>query len=284
MRNDRYLAHFNINDTHFDYLHSIADPPENVEIEMHESFELFFFLSGDITFFIEGKPYQSIQKGDILIINNHELHRMVLNSTFPYERIVIHFTPKYLAGIQPDDFDILDFVTKRKIGHLNRIEAEKIDTTQIFSIIKKMDEMINSEAEERKIMIKLLFLELLINLRRLFIDKQGFISTPKQHEKKIKDILKYINHNLKEKITLHDIETQFEINKYYLCHLFKKSTGFSVMDYIIYKRIMKAKQLLLEGYPIIDTCYEVGFGDYSNFYKIFKRLLGMTPKQYIKKH
>ena len=102
-----------------------------------------------------------------------------------------------------------------------------------------------------------------------------------EYDEIIIDILKYINVNLQKKITLDILEAEFHINKYYICHLFKKNTGFTVIEYIIYKRIMRAEELLISGTPIIDVSSQVGFGDYTNFYKSFKKILGISPKKYM---
>lgn len=59
------------------------------------------------------------------------------------------------------------------------------------------------------------------------------------------------------------------------------ATGFSVIEYITYKRILKAEELLLSGLSILDAANEVGFGDYSNFYKAFKKITGTSPKKYL---
>ncbi|WP_458788379.1 helix-turn-helix domain-containing protein [Vallitalea sediminicola] len=38
----------------------------------------------------------------------------------------------------------------------------------------------------------------------------------------------------------------------------------------------------MEGVPVTDACYLVGFNDYSNFYKKFKKIVGLSPKKYVK--
>ena len=60
-------------------------------------------------------------------------------------------------------------------------------------------------------------------------------------------ILDYIRDNLAEPLTLDQIAGRFFISKHYLCRIFKSATGFSVMEYIIYSRILRARQLLQEG-------------------------------------
>ncbi len=103
-----------------------------------------------------------------------------------------------------------------------------------------------------------------------------------EHNDKVAAILEYINKNIDQKITLDLLEKLFYINKYYLCHIFKMNTGFTVNEYITYKKIMKSQELLISGVPVLEASSIVGFGDYSNFYKAFKKVVGCSPKKYIK--
>ncbi len=283
MENDRFIHHYSFKPPQFNYLHSVADPPTAVPVELHESHELCFFYRGDITFFIEGNVYQ-VRPGDILIIANTELHRAVVRPETSYERTVIHFKTRYLTGFQPDDFDLLNFVTKRMIGHQNRIDSSQIDTSRVYALLDQIGDIIEEGRPECDLMVKTVFVELLVEVRRTYNDNWGSVTTPTQTDIKIKEILKYINDNLASKITLESLKAEFFISKYYLCHVFKKTTGFTVMEYLTNKRIMQAKQLLIDGSTAADACFDTGFGDYSNFYKVFKRATGKSPQRFAKEH
>ncbi|WP_079426135.1 helix-turn-helix domain-containing protein [Clostridium oryzae] len=130
-------------------------------------------------------------------------------------------------------------------------------------------------------MIFTIFAQMLISLNKFFSDKMMDLSITKiDRDNKIPHILDYINKNLSKKLSLDLLSSIFYINKYHLCHLFKKNTGFTVQEYVIYKRIMKAKELLSQGISAVETCDAVGFGDYSNFYRYFKKVVGKTPKEF----
>ena len=58
---------------------------------------------------------------------------------------------------------------------------------------------------------------------------------------------------------------------------FKKDTGTTVMDYLIYKRVVMARQLMLNGFTASDAANETGFGDYSTFYRAYKKVMGCRP-------
>ncbi len=56
--------------------------------------------------------------------------------------------------------------------------------------------------------------------------------------------------------------------------------GFSIYDYIINLRIIKAKDLLREQIAVSTVCELVGFGSYSNFIRTFSKRVGISPGQY----
>jgi YesN/AraC family two-component response regulator len=124
---------------------------------------------------------------------------------------------------------------------------------------------------------------MLVKMNRVLLKYINHITESHKYDKKVLAILDFINNNLEEKITLNILQEEFYVNKYYLCHLFKMNTGFTVIEYITHKRIMKAMELLMSGISTLDVAHTVGFTDYSTFYKAFKNITGFSPKKYSKK-
>ena len=95
----------------------------------------------------------------------------------------------------------------------------------------------------------------------------------------ITDIIRYLNEHLTEPVTLDELSGRFFISKIlYEPSQFKKATGTTVMDYLIYKRIVMARQLMLNGFTAADAANETGFGDYSTFYRAYQKGDGMPPR------
>jgi len=96
----------------------------------------------------------------------------------------------------------------------------------------------------------------------------------------------YINENISEKITIDDICKELHINKYYLCHLFKKITNMSIFEYIRERRLSIAKKLLISDFelPISEIAMRSGFSSFSYFNQTFKIYTGMTPGDYRDKY
>ena len=71
------------------------------------------------------------------------------------------------------------------------------------------------------------------------------------------------------------------MNKQCISHIFSKITGFSLWDYIIARRIERAKHLLLStDRKVLDIAFECGFQNSVHFNKCFRRQTGMTPGEY----
>lgn len=275
------ICNYSSTEKDFTYTHNMADIPRSYPVHIHDMYELYYFISGDVTYYIEGQNY-IINSNDILIINSRELHKPVFNSTKPYERIVIHFNPRYISSFQTKQYNLLHYFENRKLGHHNKINSTQVLAKNIKKYIDEIENNINKNIPESPIMIKTLFIQLLITLNSLFVTNENIITNSFKYDEKVSSILEYINNNLSEKITLEILEHNFFVNKYYLCHIFKKTTSFTLIEYITYKRIMKAKELLIEGISVMEVCHKIGFNDYTNFYKVFKKLTGTSPKNFTK--
>ena len=90
-------------------------------------------------------------------------------------------------------------------------------------------------------------------------------------------IIEYINANLTTIKNLDDLGQEFFFSKSYINRIFKESTGSSVWDYIVLKRLLLSRTLLQEGKQANIVASECGFSDYSSFYRQFKQRFGISP-------
>jgi YesN/AraC family two-component response regulator len=96
-------------------------------------------------------------------------------------------------------------------------------------------------------------------------------------------IREYILENLSENLTADHLCNVFFTNKQKLHSIFKEHFNDSIHNYIIKKRIEKAKTLLSQTTKTIDTiAFETGFPNYNYFIKIFKKRTGFSPLQFRK--
>jgi YesN/AraC family two-component response regulator len=94
-------------------------------------------------------------------------------------------------------------------------------------------------------------------------------------------IKQYIDENYLEEINLESIAQSLSISPFYLVHVFKESTGFSPIQYIIRRRIGEAQSLLINtAYSVTQIAGMVGYDNISYFTTLFSKTVGMTPKKY----
>lgn len=100
---------------------------------------------------------------------------------------------------------------------------------------------------------------------------------------KLQQALDYIQAHL-EDVSLEAITTELGMSQYHFARLFKQSTGYSPYQYVIKRRIERAQELMMqEQQSIANIAFKVGFASQSQFGRHFKRLTGVTPKQFLKK-
>ena len=92
--------------------------------------------------------------------------------------------------------------------------------------------------------------------------------------------LYYIEDHLEEDLTLEKLAAAFYVSKYHIAHVFKDSTGLSVHQYIMKKRLFACKNAIPDCENISDVYLQFGFKDYSSFYRAFKKEFGISPKEY----
>ncbi|MGF1481542.1 MAG: helix-turn-helix domain-containing protein [Cyanophyceae cyanobacterium] len=96
---------------------------------------------------------------------------------------------------------------------------------------------------------------------------------------KLRQVVDYINAHLDQDLSLRELAAVTGISPHYFSQLFKQSTGVTPHQYVIRCRIERAK-VLLKKLPISEVATEVGFSDQSHLHRHFKRLVGVTPKEF----
>lgn len=94
---------------------------------------------------------------------------------------------------------------------------------------------------------------------------------------KLSALLKYINLNINENLSLDEISQRFNLSKFYLTRRFKELTGLSLHQFIVKKRLTRARYLISVGMDPYRAAVEAGFNNYSHFSRTFKSYFGQNP-------
>jgi len=94
---------------------------------------------------------------------------------------------------------------------------------------------------------------------------------------KILDILRYLDSNLMEDISIDELAGRFYISKYHMMRRFREETGTSIHTYLSDKRLLLARELIRSGATATEACFQCGFRSYSAFSRAYGKLFGITP-------
>lgn len=250
---------------------------ENSLDDLHDFYEITFFIKAKLQIFIKESKYE-INDGDLFFINSNELHHIFYNKTNQYIRYVVHFKKDFIIGILKalnlnNMFDYIEKAEYKKIS-VNLIQLGSFET-----LFKTLTEADSPFAEQT------LTLNLVLILIKYYeeLKKNLPVKAASKKALQIMKIVEYIDSNFESEIDLDFLEKQFFLNKYYISHIFKDITGFSVMQYLQHRRVVEAQKLLkYTGKDINYICYDCGFKSIQDFYRVFKKVSGTTPFKYRK--
>lgn len=248
---------------------------------MHCNFRnmLIWFIRGTGSIKVEGKHYE-IQEGDIVLLSPNELYHCAVNSETYHERIVLYISESVLADFPYETEGVFDAFTKREKGSGNLICAAAVRSVGADQILSTLLKLFQAPTSTGKLLSLCKVIELLIQLRQVAAPA---VQEPRSHDNTlIDDILVYINQHYKEDFNVSAIAEVFSIHKSYLSHLFTQHVGMSLWNYVILRRIHSFNDLLRKGFSIEEASYQVGFQNYSNFFRLYKKHTGMTPMQFKK--
>lgn len=268
---------------YFDY--DVRESTSHMEFQHYHAFyEMLILLEKDADHLIEGNPYH-IQMNDLVLLAPSVLHKSVYPEGITSKRIVISFMIPDVEARNPDLYEKLlsPFHTEVPIY---RFETE--DRRRLFGILNeilnfsKQKSFSGSELDNFYIHTKFQeFLYALYSLqtKNTYQDEYSMNSM----ERKVYDIATYIHNHYQEDLSLESLAKAFFISPSYLSHQFKDITSFSLLNYIQMTRIKQVQyKLVSSGDKISDIAVSCGFTSFSQFNRIFNKIVGTSPSDYRK--
>ena len=246
-------------------------------LHFHDYYELLLPLTSPGNIFVNDQVYP-LRRGTLYLIGENTLHRTMANGF--HARYVLHISRPALAELSTPQTDFLQF-TKQSFLRSEMTNEQMIAIIEHFQALERNKNDGSFGSDIRQTMS---LLELLMQVAPILNVATAGEAVPNKDFLRVAPILDYIRDNLAEPLSLDQIASQFFLSKHYLCRIFKSATGFSVMEYIIYSRVLRARQLLKEGVSVQQAGEMSGFADNSHFIRTFGHLTGTSPGRYAREY
>ncbi|MEI3327774.1 MAG: AraC family transcriptional regulator [Thomasclavelia sp.] len=242
-----------------------------IEKHWHNSLEILIPLYGKFELWINGIS-KIVSAGNVYIVNSKDIHAI---NAVKNEKI-------YKGYALLIDYDYLKMCCSEIDIKFFQQPDEKINSRLMRTLIEIIRFYDNKGAYNDIRIRSYCQMLVYILLENLAVDKKGCF---KLKDSKCKDrivkIIKYIENNYQNDLSLSIIANQFDISEGYLAKIFKDNLNLTVKEYLNQIRLQHAKEDLVEtDYPLIDIVYKNGFPNIKSFNKIFKELNNMSPKIY----
>ncbi len=244
---------------------------------LHEGYELFLFLRGNVNCYV-GQQCFHMERGDLLVIRPGQYHRPTMLDHSDYERITLNFQDSLLQKLSTEKTNlsaVFHEASKEKVYFVH-LSDEQLQ--QSLTLLKTVESLLMSDTFGSDILIQSCLTQLFVLTNNAF--RSAGHQTSNIMPKLIRDLLRYIDSNLSEKITLETLEHEFFLNGTYISRQFKKHTGLTLRNYLLERRISHAKSLLTSELSLTEVCQQSGFPDYANFIRSFTKVVGVSPGKY----
>lgn len=253
----------------------VNDTKDNIQLHSHTFYEILYCQSGNVQYLLGADRYR-VGRGDIVFVPPGISHRPLYLDQLvePYSR--------YVMWIQPD------FINEMKKNmNFSPLEEPVLLRTKDsgWEYLGRYFESACKEAVTRQegfeACMSSIAIQLFVHLARACRHSKAI--EPLTEKKELLDeLIAYIEDHLAEKITLKLAASHFYISERAISRLFSEKMDVSFYRYVTQRRLIAAKTLVISGEPLERIGEQVGFADYSTFYRAFKQAFSISPRQFKK--
>jgi len=237
------------------------------EDHIHDFYEIYVNLCGDVSFLVENNLY-AIRMGDVIITRPNELHRCIYHSACIHEHFCIWFRGLPMTGTQLEEC-----LGKNTLYVFSSEDRESLIDC-CFGLYKAQGKDVPLCLHATKNFFGIL--DIICNRKQGGIQAQNL-------PVRFSEIVDFISlHYAEPTCSVELICDRFFISKSTLLRRFRQYFQTSPSAYIESKRFSEAKKLLIAGHSVQDVCYKSGFSDCSYFILRFRKKFGLTPYKYQK--
>lgn len=249
------------------YVHQVTRSEIRGDRKLSPLFKIFFLVRGRAEVTAQGQQL-ACGAGELVLIGQNQ-DFVVTPTDTEAEYYLMYFTEYILPGE-------ITTVLRYSGGSFPVMDSP------LPHLFRRFDEHLSYVGQEEKMQIKMLFrcvlTEILIYFSKIL---EHEMAVPGMMNGNMEPVLNFISRNLERPLQIQDICAEFHYSRSHLCKVFSQVTGVPLMQYIRTARAQYAEKLLLTGIPAMEVARQLGYSDYSAFYRMYRKYANCAPSSTI---
>nr|AYQ72968.1 AraC family transcriptional regulator [Cohnella candidum] len=249
----------------------------------HEEVEFLLILEGELTAFCSEEKLV-LRSGDIALFGSSEPHTTLQTTEGRLSYIVLQIDLRKYWDISTLNSMQHFSEVIRPLSALNYVYMANPDVkNRTASLMREIYEEMNRKQIGYELSVSSRIKDMLLLLLRH--DDQRRLHYLDSHLlERLQPAIDYVEERLSEKLSVSEVSRRMNMSYTHFIKTFKKAVGMSFTDFVVYKRIKKAEQLLLtSNVSIAEAAEAAGISNLGHFYDMFRRYNGCSPKQFKQK-
>lgn len=274
----------------FPFMTFTARGEEQQTMHSHDYVQMWYVKNGHYRHHLNGVDFK-LTRGNLFIVPPYMAHFVDTTGCREAELVACEFSGDFMRIAAQDDAEhLFDIVYLEPILiHCKTLEPSLYfhgsAAEELESLLSELEHEYNERDRFYSTMIRANVLRLLALIARQYGEQRDFTRDEMfaRYRNAVNRALQYIDAHFTEKIYLEDVCRIALMSPSAFSAIFKNITGSTFTEYLLYRRVSKARDLLSETTrPVTDISLDCGFNDPTYFHRVFKKITGISPGQYRK--
>ena len=248
----------------------------------HSFYEIIYVLEGEYSSMLENQTYH-MKKGDFLLIDCNVMHKyhFIEKKHDSSRRMIVWVTREMLRELSGEEMDLSAcFREGHSCAYHFPIYYEEMLRGYLLKLA--MEELPDVSEPAAKQVLDRGYLTLFFVYLNTLCGRQeyGFSQEDMVFHPMVEQVAEYIEQHIRQAITVEDLADHVHMSKYYFLRKFKEQTGVTVHNFVLNKRLIRAREEIARGKNLTEVWQNAGFSDYSSFLRNFKKAFGVSPGKY----